>query len=353
MIDKSKGQEGFDDLDKLNEEFEFDDDLDLEADSTNRDTYDLGTDDLLMSNDDSSVSKNNNFSSNLGKNTSESPSFLKNYGFVLVAVIVIGYFTFKYTTSMFLGSKQPVQQVNQQVPVVSQSAVKEPKQTQEIESLEPTADKALEESLGRSLDKNNPQELKQAQESLNLDSSGMKPLNGEPKVAVFSDGSAVDFRDSENARLAAKINELLKSIESVSTKIDQKAGKNSNDIENMKNLMNSVNSKMTEVADYVQSAGKAIGLLSKQVKYQELVLATVVGSSNAAVAASDGTTAVDGAKLSSLTVDAVSSGRAWLKASNGKAMTVAVGDDIPGYGRVVEINSINATVTTDKGKIIK
>lgn len=53
------------------------------------------------------------------------------------------------------------------------------------------------------------------------------------------------------------------------------------------------------------------------------------------------------------TVRAVVPGRAWLSASNGETMTIAVGDKLPGYGDVVDINSMNGTVVTSSGAVIK
>lgn len=371
MIDKRN--EGFDDLDKLTEEFEFDDDLDLESDSAASEELDLGNDDLATD-----ESFHEDFSTNVAPKTNDSTSFLKNYGIVIVVVLVFGYFAFKYTSSMFLGQKQPVQQVKQAVdPKVAQTPSNAPaaaasqeqasKAQQEKTEQDPMAgienlDIASDLKMGTNTPSAAADSSELTQESLNINTEGMKSLSEEKKVAVYGDGSAVDFRDSENAQLATKINELLRSIETISTKIDQKASKNTSDVDNVKNLVTKVNSKMTEVADYVQSAGKAIGLLSKQVKYQELVLASIVGSSvdlsgatavNSTANSSSSSMSEQENKVSGLTVDAISSGRAWLKTSNGKAMNVAVGDDIPGYGRVVDINTINATVTTDKGKIIK
>ena len=52
-------------------------------------------------------------------------------------------------------------------------------------------------------------------------------------------------------------------------------------------------------------------------------------------------------------VQALIPGRAWLKGSNGATMTVAPGDVVPGYGRVLRINPNNGTVTTTSGTTLR
>lgn len=59
-------------------------------------------------------------------------------------------------------------------------------------------------------------------------------------------------------------------------------------------------------------------------------------------------------KIETYFVQAVIPGRAWLKDSNGKIITVAIGDQVPGgYGRVTHINSRDGVVTTNKGAQIE
>lgn len=48
-------------------------------------------------------------------------------------------------------------------------------------------------------------------------------------------------------------------------------------------------------------------------------------------------------------VNAVIPGRAWLKGADGTILTVVVGDNIPGYGKVLSINSYSGQVVTEKG----
>jgi len=51
-------------------------------------------------------------------------------------------------------------------------------------------------------------------------------------------------------------------------------------------------------------------------------------------------------------VEAVIPGRAWLQAADGTDITVAVGDTIAGYGKVIMINPYNGVVRTDSGETI-
>lgn len=50
-------------------------------------------------------------------------------------------------------------------------------------------------------------------------------------------------------------------------------------------------------------------------------------------------------------VDAVIPGRAWLKGADGTTVTVAVGDKLPGYGKVTNINPYSGVVMTEGGAI--
>lgn len=51
-------------------------------------------------------------------------------------------------------------------------------------------------------------------------------------------------------------------------------------------------------------------------------------------------------------VQAVIPGRAWLHAADGTTMTVAVGDDIPGYGKVASIDAYSGAIMTNSGRQI-
>jgi intracellular multiplication protein IcmG len=52
-------------------------------------------------------------------------------------------------------------------------------------------------------------------------------------------------------------------------------------------------------------------------------------------------------------VQAVIPGRAWFRGVDGTAVTVAVGDVVPGYGRINSINSYSGDVATSLGGLIK
>ena len=51
-------------------------------------------------------------------------------------------------------------------------------------------------------------------------------------------------------------------------------------------------------------------------------------------------------------VQAVVPGRAWLMHDSGKSVTVAVGDKLPGFGVVVDIDALNGVVVTSSGKLL-
>lgn len=52
-------------------------------------------------------------------------------------------------------------------------------------------------------------------------------------------------------------------------------------------------------------------------------------------------------------IKAVVPGRAWLVMPNGHTVSVAEGDRLPGYGKIVAISAVNSTVTTSSGTIIR
>ena len=51
-------------------------------------------------------------------------------------------------------------------------------------------------------------------------------------------------------------------------------------------------------------------------------------------------------------VQAVVPGRAWLYGTNGQTISVGVGDQVKGYGRIMSINSLNGTVTLNNGTVL-
>ena len=73
------------------------------------------------------------------------------------------------------------------------------------------------------------------------------------------------------------IKDIQIAIDGINKKIDQKIGKKTSDVEGVKKVLNDVKGKVEEVVNYVQSAGKAINLLSKQIKNQEMILSSIVG----------------------------------------------------------------------------
>lgn len=111
----------------------------------------------------------------------------------------------------------------------------------------------------------------------------------------------------------------------------------------------SVDQSLQQVSNQLNAVATQMGGLSAQVKTLEAVAAQQAKTKAQQQKKQD---AVTRTKMNYF-VQAVIPGRAWLKSPNGQSLTVAAGDTIPGYGKVLSIDSYSGTVVTSSGQMIQ
>lgn len=114
-----------------------------------------------------------------------------------------------------------------------------------------------------------------------------------------------------------------------------------NSTQNLQASMDSVNTQLSQLnatlavlTDKIQAQENKIVASKKKVKPRVITAPKIV-------------------KQELYYVLAIVPGRAWLKGSNGDTITVGAGTEIPGHGRVVNIDSQLGYVTTDSGSVIR
>jgi intracellular multiplication protein IcmG len=139
-------------------------------------------------------------------------------------------------------------------------------------------------------------------------------------------------------QIEGKLTQLQKQTETLQTTINnQKAmfqGQLSTLENNMSHLRSDIEDLKTNINLLTQQVKKTAELVAVTSKRQEIIGHQQVKKIQ---------------QLKRYFVSAVIPGRAWIQGADGTAQTVAVGDLIPGYGRVTSINAYSGTVTTSSG----
>lgn len=361
---------GHDDLDS---EINLDEDYDLNQDPLLDDDLSLEDDDLLLNDEIDSLDDASPYESEqypeYGEQGQESfLDFIKNYGVLIGVFLIIGYFGYQYSFSTLSTDtqtgKEADQQVNAEQPGLNTSDVKPqiPDLTTPID-LQDNIDSAT--AIDMPKDENKPsgvpstvdQEidnqlnaLKQQREAADL--ANIPQQAGNQDIGRISEYNAqkADALSKQNQELtninndlSQQIAKLTATVDSISRKVDERISSDSAKMAEVKNQVNNLNQQTTQLIDYIQNAGKAVGLLAAQAKKQEAILSSL------------GATYRNGSSLnaagSGLKVDAVIAGRAWLTNNKGESFTVKIGDEIAGSGKVVTIDSNKNIITTDQGKV--
>lgn len=165
----------------------------------------------------------------------------------------------------------------------------------------------------------------------NQNSLSMPPMPAMPSVA--------------NAELDKKIEDLTGQVTQLNQKISKQAQVNPDEFDSFKQQLRTINAQLKQLVTYVQGVSKAMSVINTQIRKQQAVLETIVDTNI-------GKPASKQKGEQGLTIEAIIAGRAWISTADGKQMTVEKGDRIPGYGRVVKIDSNNGTVTTDIGTVL-
>jgi intracellular multiplication protein IcmG len=119
-------------------------------------------------------------------------------------------------------------------------------------------------------------------------------------------------------------------------------------LDNQKELM-SLQQSVTQVTQQLNSLSVATEALSQTVANQ--IVAKEKKIENAKVAEEKKNEELR--RQTQYYVQAVVPGRVWLKSINGKAITVTVGDSLPGYGKVLTIDPYSGAVSTSSGVTIQ
>lgn len=130
------------------------------------------------------------------------------------------------------------------------------------------------------------------------------------------------------------------------------ATQNSSQITNIENQINTLTSTVNSIQSNVAAVTTQLQAIASSLQQQQAQLASLL------VKAKPPTPTVAKPKYqavapASYSIQAMVPGRAWLIGADGGTITVAVGDYLVGYGKVVAINPLRGTVSTSNGAIIK
>jgi intracellular multiplication protein IcmG len=156
---------------------------------------------------------------------------------------------------------------------------------------------------------------------------------------------------------------LLQQVTALNTASQTRLAALEGKVSDLTNVMAQLKSEHDKTAEDIKNVQKSITVLSVQTQRLNDALTLLVSAasnaspstaSNASTRAPRATYSTDSsapryAPKGSYFVDAVIPGRAWLKGSKGKILTVAVGDPVPGYGVVTSINPQRGWVDTSTG----
>lgn len=332
----------------------FDDDLESALDLTSdlnlpEDDF-LLTDDLKLNSAQNKPTVDNNNITNKATAMPQASSlldFIKSYGpFLLVGGLFI-YFGLKYSVGVMVDSgakSQSAEPITQAVSGNESSA--------DTDIVATGSQVSLDEIPGLSVSPSVTQNNVNA-DNVNIDNMNTVETQVESGAGTVAQPAVANIQNnldnnlatsSLSAELNQKISDLSLSVDNLNKKINAQPSLDKQALDNLQQQFNAVSTQLEQVALYVQGISKAMGVLSEQVRKQQAILSTFIDS-NIGIPASKKKGEMG------ITLEAIVSGRAWLRTVQGGELTVTPGDKIPGYGKVIEINSKAGTVTTDIGTV--
>ncbi|OGT31795.1 MAG: hypothetical protein A3E87_02340 [Gammaproteobacteria bacterium RIFCSPHIGHO2_12_FULL_35_23] len=135
--------------------------------------------------------------------------------------------------------------------------------------------------------------------------------------------------------LATSVASLQASNQDLANKIQQQQFQDQTNMTTMQQSIDNVSTQMQKISDSVSSLSAAFYKQQEMQQRAAYEKAQVAARKAAALR-----------NQKNYFVDAVIPGRAWLKGADGSALTVAVGDELPGYGKVIAINPYSGEVRT-------
>ncbi|MBP9721563.1 MAG: hypothetical protein KBD64_00220 [Gammaproteobacteria bacterium] len=296
------------------------------------DSFDLSHED--QSSIDDELLNNNNDSFQPVPKTSGVMEVVKTYGIVILVFLVIGYFGFKYSLNSILGNK----------PATNTTATAGTTKNSTVKPSTPNATAITAQTIPL-----------HGQTTAN---TTFEPLNNVPPGIPVNPVNPVNPVTTNSPVLAPVNTNVLTpapALDGIKTDLEnvkQMIGGMSNQLkvslgQDEKNISD-LKQQIEQLAIYVQGIGKSMGALSADAQKQQKILEGLIAGVPypKANAKKDDKTYI---------IDALISGRAWIKTAgpNGKNFTVGVGDTLPGVGKIVDIDQTSNTITTDTGTVLK
>ncbi len=128
--------------------------------------------------------------------------------------------------------------------------------------------------------------------------------------------------------------------------VEQQLTAEKTDLTQLTSQINDLQSNIGNINTKLNDLTSAVQMMAGEMTRQQAALAAKEAAKRKAASA---------AKLAPKPVyyvKALVPGRAWLASQNGETITVSLGNDLPGYGRVEAIDPAQGTLTTDSGAII-
>ncbi len=272
---------------------------------------------------------------------------IKTYGIVMLVVLVVGYFGIKYSLKAIM----PQKTVNQIAEDSGDAAAPDLNIATNQLPLAPavTADNSLVLPTTVTTTTVLP-------ETLPVTEQQVLP----PTITPVSSPSDNAINANANNNMAAASPELKQDIESLKKALNDLTQQLTTDKDLSDNGLKDVKQQVQQLVIYMQGVGKGVSILSSELSQQQKVLEGMLAgvpmpksSTNQNNTTASNSSTKDNnahAQNNNVVVEAVIAGRAWIKTSNtGKTLSVGIGDVIPGYGKVIDINQVKATITTDTG----
>lgn len=186
-------------------------------------------------------------------------------------------------------------------------------------------------------------------------------LAEKPPVADESHEKHKEPSEDTSPKLAKAHQELLQQTVAAQSASDKRLLTLQGNYENVVQQLNQLSQQTAQNAAQINNIGRNIQMLESQMMKLNNVLLDLLKEAKADKETAEAHAAqpIKGAMMNGSVevvgyyIQAIIPGRAWLKDSNGKIFTVANGDDIPGYGRVISIEPKQGMVRTDQGKVIE
>lgn len=151
---------------------------------------------------------------------------------------------------------------------------------------------------------------------------------------------ALAQQQKENAGLKQQLEALTSSSKQQIDDLKAAQDASQGQVSNLKNQVSDLNTQLDTVSQNLQSVSGKLSAMQARAAKERAWRAQAKARHDAALRHDK-----------RYFVEAVIPGRAWLKAKDGSTVTVAVGDKLPGYGKILSINPYSGVVMTSQGRL--